>query len=377
MKENFTNLWELNKFPLTDLLGTYDSSIQVFDQALTISEKNGHVQLANIIPNEILYTESDYSYRTRSSPKSSNLINFFTNFLDENTPQRVLNSIVDIGGNDLTLAKILKPKTKECYVVDPLCSLIDGQKIDNINVIGKKVEEVDLKVINPDVVVCRHTLEHIENPKVFLRQLFEECPDNCIYIFEVPDFDCLLEGMRFDAIFHQHLHYFNLSTITNLISECGGVVTNHDYNFQGSCGGALFVSFTKSKQIIPSIKIDISAKKKMIKKKIDYYKIHMSNLSNQIENLPKPIYGYGAGLMLATYGYHLKTDFSFLEAIIDDDITKDNTGYKNIPVIIRHPSKLEIPKDSSFIITSLENIRPIYNRLSSFRPRRVLTHIVS
>ena len=80
MKENFTNLWELNNFPLTDLLGTYDSSIQVFDQALTISEKNGHVQLENIIPNEILYTESDYSYRTRSSPKSSNLINFFTFF---------------------------------------------------------------------------------------------------------------------------------------------------------------------------------------------------------------------------------------------------------------------------------------------------------
>ena len=60
------------------------------------------------------------------------------------------NSIVDIGGNDLTLAKILEPRAEESYVVDPVCSSIDGQKIDNINVIGKAVEKVDLKAINPD-----------------------------------------------------------------------------------------------------------------------------------------------------------------------------------------------------------------------------------
>ena len=120
MKENFTNLWELNKLPLTELLGSFDSSIQAFGQALTISEKTGHVQLANIIPNEILYTESDYSYRTGSSFKSINQITFFIDFFNNNTSQLAFNSIVDIGGNDLTLAKILEPRTKECYVVDPL-----------------------------------------------------------------------------------------------------------------------------------------------------------------------------------------------------------------------------------------------------------------
>ena len=38
--------------------------------------------------------------------------------------------------------------------------------------------------------------------------------------------------------------------------------------------------------------------------------------------LPRPIYGYGAGLMLATLAYHLRTDLSALDCILDDQLWK-------------------------------------------------------
>ena len=81
--------------------------------------------------------------------------------------------------------------------------------------------------------------------------------------------------------------------------------------------------------------------------------------------------------MLATYAYHLETDFSFLTNLLDDDIEKRGLGYKNLPLTIEHPNKINIHEDSSFIITSLENIRPIYKRLQEFRPRRILIPNIS
>ena len=46
-----------------------------------------------------------------------------------------------------------------------------------------------------------------------------------------------------------------------------------------------------------------------IKSKIKLYEAQMMVLQEQIKDLPKPIFGYGAGLMLSTLGHHLKTDF--------------------------------------------------------------------
>ena len=81
--------------------------------------------------------------------------------------------------------------------------------------------------------------------------------------------------------------------------------------------------------------------------------------------------------MLTRYAYHLKTDLSMLECILDDDPDKDGTGYVNLPCQIRDSARVEIPADSSFLITSLENIRPIFKRCLEFQPRRILVPTIS
>ena len=71
-------------------------------------------------------------------------------------------------------------------------------------------------------------------------------------------------------------------------------------------------------------------------------------------------------------GHHLKTDFKMLECILDDDPDKDGMTYKNVPVEVKYTKSMDVPKNSSFLITSLENIRPIYRRILELHPRRVL-----
>ena len=373
-KDNdFETVWDLKNLPLTELIGSYNKNINGYDQKLLVSLDDGHVQLGNKIPADELYTKNEYAYRTLSSFKSNNGIKVFLDFCDELIKDKNFDNVVDIGGNDLSLMKNFLSRSNESYVIDPICEEDDGRSIEDINVIGKMVEDVDLTSINPDLILCRHTLEHIENPLPFFEQLLDQCDDKCTFIFEIPCFDSLMEGMRFDAVFHQHLHYFTLEDLKWLLWKVGAELVSHKYNFQGSCGGALLFAFKKANKMTKKIEKPIAEYKiRSIKSKIKLYEAQMMVLQEQIKDLPKPIFGYGAGLMLSTLGHHLKTDFKMLECILDDDPDKHGMTYKNVPVEVKFSQNIDIPKNSSFIITSLENIRPIYQRILELHPRRIL-----
>ena len=377
---DFHQLWALPAFPLTERFGpdAPDKPLS-FDQELIISLPTGHVQLRNQVDPKILYTSSEYAYRTDGSSHSRNSVEFFFDTLKRVTGDRAFESAVDVGGNDLFVARGLAASAKNTAVIDPICATLDGQTIDGIKVFGRFVEDVNLSndLPSPDLVVSRHTLEHVANPRKVIDQWFRECDPDCLYVVEIPCFENLVEAMRFDAVFHQHFHYYDLSAFKHLIWECGGEYLSHTFNHQGSCGGALIVTFQRAKTVQPKPLIDLGARISRLEKRIAQYKAQMVLMGELLNEMPKPVYGYGASLMLATLGYHLGTDFSSLDCVLDDDPQQDGATYENIAVTVKHTGKATPPPNSSYIITSLENIRPIYRRILELSPRRILVPLVN
>lgn len=378
--DDFHVLWKLPSLPLTERFGSFKSkSFLTFDQELVISLPTGHVQLNRQLNPHILYSASVYSFRTADSCKSKGSVQFFLDFLKNFSTGHRFSSAVDVGGNDLSVARYLIRIAEHCSVIDPICSEMDGKVIDGIKVFGRFVEQVDMSsdLPRPDLVICRHTLEHIAQPREVLRQWFKQCDPECLYLVEIPCFENLVEAMRFDAIFHQHFHYFDLASFKHLLWECGGEYLDHSINYQGPCGGALLVAFKQAKVQQPRPKIDIEARIRRIENRIKRYQEQMVIMGELLSDLPKPVYGYGASLMLATLGYHLNTDFSSLECVLDDNPLRDGTTYENVPVTVRHTTKVCVPPNSSYIITSLENVRPIYRRILELAPRRILVPLIS
>lgn len=377
---DFHQLWALPAFPLTERFGAYAPEKPLaFDQELIISRPTGHVQLRNQVDPKILYTSSEYAYRTDGSNHSRNSVNFFFNTLKRVTEGRAFESAVDVGGNDLFVARRLTTCAKHTAVIDPICTSLDGQTIDGIRVFGRFVEDVNLSsdLPPPDLLVSRHTLEHVANPRKVIDQWFRECDSECLYVVEIPCFENLLEAMRFDAVFHQHFHYYDLNAFKHLIWECGGEYLSHKFNHQGSCGGALIVTFQRAKTKQAKPYMDVDARIIKLEKQIAQYKSQMAVMGELLDRLPRPVYGYGASLMLATLGYHLGTDFSGIECILDDDPKQDGATYENIPVMVKHTTNVAPPPNSSYVITSLENIRPIYRRILELSPRRILVPLVN
>ena len=213
---------------------------------------------------------------------------------------------------------------------------------------------------------------HINEPKEVMEQLVEMAAPGALIAIEVPSFDTLLELNRFDQVFHQHIHYYSLSSFKYLINSLGCTYLSHAYNYS-YWGGTMIVVFEEtvsSENFIDSKSItnnDIYSSLSRFEEQLSSF----NDLINNQKDINK-IYGYGGAQMLPTIAYHLGSDLSWCEAILDDDESRNNKMYPHLPVRIMKPSDDFSLADSSVFIAALDSARPILIRLISLRPKRIM-----
>lgn len=73
--------------------------------------------------------------------------------------------------------------------------------------------------INSDLVIMRHTLEHIEDPMKFLKIIAKSCGYKGSVFIEVPDFDWIVDKGAFWDLCHEHCNYFTMESLGNIFSK--------------------------------------------------------------------------------------------------------------------------------------------------------------
>ena len=370
-------LVELPGLPLTDTFtndtGKFDQGAGVFDQWFMYCETCTHGQLGTIVPGDLLYGHA-YGFRTSVSPTARRGCEFFLGLIDKVAGDRRYRSVLDVGCNDLYLLECLAEWADARTGVDPVWA---GQEISSddptLTVLGRGIEELDAGDLPeaPDLIVCRHTLEHVADPAEVLRKLAALAAPDVLFVFEVPSLDGLLTRLRFDQIFHQHLHYFSKRSLRKLFSDAGFACIGDDGNYHD--WGAIAMAFTREGSGTHESNETMTWQLSAIGERYDLFRQQMTAAQRSMELLSVgPRYGYGAAQMLPVIGYHMGTDFAYLDAILDDDAAKDGSGYTNLPVRIRKPDGETRLDRSSVLITAFDNVQPIMNRLMSERPRHVV-----
>jgi hypothetical protein len=344
------------------------------DQELLLCENCNHVQLMNQVDPDTLY-DSSYSFKTSLSATARQGTSAFIDFLDEVKGDRKFNCILDVGCNDLFLINELKGYGKWRVGIDPIWASQDLKSDDpDILVIGDSVEGADLEAImpaKPDLIVCRHTLEHIFNPRLVIEKILKNSTDDSLFVFEIPCFDYLLERNRIDQVFHEHLQYFTQGSLAKLIDIYDAEVIRFSSNYHN--WGALMVAFKKkeaSKKVFDENYSMVTAEQ--IEQKYKLFSLQMENTINVLTSLTGNIYGYGAALMLPVLAYHMKTDLGILNAVLDDDEEKDEWFYDNLPLRVCRPQKINDYKDSSIFLTAWDNVKPIMSKLLADRPKHII-----
>lgn len=369
------------RFPLTGLYSRSRARAQDprFDLRLMHCARCAHAQLARSLDPRVLYGEQ-YGFRTSESATASAGARFFADYLAGITARRGLGRVLEFGCNDIYLMRMLERRADALLGVDPVLAGREAEfRTAKIRVLGKSIESVDVAAEMggaPDLVICQHTLEHVLEPAAILRRLFELAARSTLFVFEVPCFDVLVGNLRFDQVFHQHVHYYSLESFRALVESCGGELVGHAFNH--GYWGALLVAFRKARpgaarRPRPRRRpAGPTASAGAIQRRLDLFRGQMAAARALIREEPRErLYGYGAALMLPALGYHLQTDFGGFAAILDDDPAKDGLGYANLRVRIRRPQGLDLAQ-AAVVLTALDNRRPILRRLAELRPRRII-----
>jgi SAM-dependent methyltransferase len=373
--ESLETAIDLPGLPLTD---TYcrepvENSFKSADQRLLFCSGCSHGQLETQIASEFLYG-SNYCFRTSTSSTARQGTQFFLSVLDEVAPRQHFKCVLDLGCNDLFLLSKLKDRANIRIGIDPVWKGRESEREDSsITVFGEDIENIDLSGLEekPDLIVCRHTLEHIFDPMAVLKSLMEASAPDALFIFEVPGFDCLINRGRFDQIFHQHLQYFSHGSFINMLEKAGGQFLLHRENYHD--WGAMAIAFKRSdKRETPRPKIKPPSLGG-IRLRYKMFECQMATVRETLAALDgSRIYGYGAAQMLPVLAYHIGNNLDCLTAVLDDDPDKDGLGYWNLPVKIMPSSRAEDISEASVLITAVDNAQPILKKLLTNRPKHII-----
>ncbi len=233
--------------------------------------------------------------------------------------------IIEIGCGKGTFFKILKKNFKFVRGFD---TTYDGKSKD---ILKRYVTDYD--VIDEDLIILRHTLEHIPNPYDFLNFLKKISTNDPYVLIEVPDFNWIKKYQTFFDITYEHVNYFTLETFQKMFSN------------------KIFLKKKVFNNQYLLIIAKLSNLKKNYKGIIKYKTLSISKLFpslikkiNSLNNIEQNIYIWGAGtkgLMFAIYLKILNPKvFKKVKFVIDIDEKKQNKFLQIVDLRIISPEKL-------------------------------------
>jgi len=371
---------DLPNFPLTGIyVEKRDENHRGIEQGFNVCADCGHGQLRNAIDPAVVY-DSTYTHRGAGSPIASGGNEFFAQFLDSLTVGKTFDRVVDVGCSDLYLLRQIKHKARERYGIDPVWIGQDTSEVEDINVIGAFVEDVDFDSAlsgAPDLVVSAHTFEHVDEPRSQLERLFEIAADGALFVIEVPGFDSMLRLARYDQVFHQHINHFSVASMRNMIHSMGGTYLTHTFNY-GFWGGTMLMAFTKNSPGAASEKDYSHPSAEYASSRFGVFKRQLGELDSYIDNISDQIiFGFGAAQMLPALAYHMDSDLSFLESVLDDNPARADLTWPDLGVRIHEPDGDHDYSESNVVITALDSTRPILRRCIELKFRQILVPLQS
>ena len=380
-------LWELPGLPFTEMFGRFEPNFPKLDQQLFINDEHSHIFLGKQADPRFLYTRANYAFTTNQTAKIRAELRFLSSFLVDSmrsagfSPEGAKG--LEFGANSTILADQLVQLGFSMTAVDPVFEGHEPNGNSEVNLVPLLIEEF-LDSIDGfyDLIIARHTLEHIGNPVETLRRLGESLADDGLIIFEVPDFDSIVSKLRFDAVFHQHLQYFDIVSMTSIARASGLEVSSFRRNQLGSNGGSLLVclrhSHPGSSGIMGSKDHATSFENKVVRTQsaLARFARMMAVISEQIDSHTGDIAVFGAGLMLPTLDYHLNGVLGHKAiGIFDDGLERIGAGYRNLPLKVTTP-----PEDLSrflVVIGGLESSRALIKRCFELNAGAVLAPLVT
>ena len=177
------------------------------------------VQLNNPSSKFKLFNKN-YSYKSGDSKeKIDNFKNLIKKIKKIHKGKNI--SVLDVGSNDNSFVDLLNKAFPLVRGIEPTNTFLINHKNnliynDFLNYsLSKKIKKKDGKF---DTIFIINLLGHVKNITNLLKSACTLLKDNGIIVIEVQYLNSLLENNGFDSFHHEHISYFNLSSINKILN---------------------------------------------------------------------------------------------------------------------------------------------------------------
>ncbi len=360
-------IWNLPKLPLT---GIYfeDKSDPNFeylhDQQLAFCNQCTHMQLNNIVDPTLLYHKT-YTHRTSTSNISRSGNDFLLNLI-LNKKFKDKKQILEIGCNDTYLLNNLREVTVNRAGMDPIFDEARVKIDEGLYVHGGFAETFNYgKLVEDpvDLVISAHTFEHVVDPIASIQNLSTVLGEKVDFIIEVPSSLRMIEQLRLDQVFSQHINYYSPESLSRLMSKLDLNLVDITYNYS-YWGGTQILHF--SNYIKPTLKppvFNLSLEK--VKRSIELFVSEKEKLIFRLENSPGRVFAYGAAQMFPILQYHFSDSFKRVEEIFDDNPDRVGKYFPGDDRKIRSFNDFKFEPNDTVVITALDSTKPLIRNLIS------------
>lgn len=296
------------------------------DVALGFCSVCGHVQNARYTPRPVEYT-AEYENSLHFSPLFQDYARSLAVGLIER--HNLYNKeVVEIGsgkGDFLNLICDLGGNRGVGFDPTYICERDENRDNDKVVFVNEMYSEKNAPAVC-DMLICRHVLEHLSNPKGFLtmiRSVIGGRRSTSVYL-EVPNADYMLRERKYWDVIYEHASYFTKASLVSLLRACSFEVTELSESFDGQ-----FISIEASpSSASPSEQdaLSINALKAEVAAFADRYRIKVVSWNSalkEIEANSSRAVVWGAGSKGTTFLNILKT--GGIEYVVDINPHKHGT----------------------------------------------------
>ena len=353
--KSMVDLFNLGKIRFTGKFPKYKEKIPHGELNLVMCRSCKLVQLKHIFNMSYLYNK-DYGYRTGINSTMSNHVKSVVKKISKIAKLKKGDNVLDIASNDATLLKNYDRGIKT-WGIDPILSKFkkEYKKINykisnffNYKLILKKKNKVSFKIIT-----ALSVFYDLENPNIFLNGIKNLLHKDGLFYLEFQDLMKIIKHNMFDTICHEHLEYYSVTFINNILKKHKLRIFDHSYNDINGGSSAYLICHMNSKYKTKKNRINkilINEKNfgiekvstyKNFKKRIDLLRKKLNSNIQKIADNKKIIHGYAAstkGNVLLQY-YNL--DNNKIKFISDRNPNKRNlyTPGSNIRIISETESR--------------------------------------
>ena len=304
--KNLIEIISLGNQYLSDFLKT-NRKPKAFPLKIVVCKKCFLVQLEHTTPQKFLYTER-YGYKSGiNQTMKDELEGIVEKALQKIKIVNKDTMVVDIGANDGTLLKNY-PKKIFSVGVEPIEKFAkEAKKYTNKVVNDYFTYEAFAKVVKnkkADVVTAISCFYDMEEPNEFVEDVKKIMKDDGVFIIQQNYLVGMLKQNAFDNIVHEHLEYYSLFSLNNLLEKHGMEVFDVEERTLNGGSFRTYIAFKgKHKKTKAVLKMERSEKRlKLNNKKIylDFAKRIKDNKENVLNfikkqnGLGKLVYLYGA-----------------------------------------------------------------------------------